>query len=100
MNLPHYVVGLYFLWASVTTLISRFFLNLREAGSSDGDWGSVGANWGESTAQIDNSLAVYKRQTHTFGSMPMNRASAKDDMYTIEYDENFEMHSRKEHHMP
>jgi len=89
-------LGLYFLWASVTTLVNRFFLNLRAAGGSQSDWVSAGIDPASHPAQKD-AYAHQRGQTRTIGSTPMYRPSAKDDMVTIGYDQDFEMHTRREY---
>ena len=91
MNLLRYAVGLYFLWASMTTLVSRFFLNLRAAGSSNSDWVSAGIRPVSRPGQKETE------QTRTIGSTPVFRSSRKDDVVTIGYGEGFEMQPRKEY---
>jgi hypothetical protein len=90
MDLSRYSVGVYFLWASVTTLVSRFFLNLRAAGTSNNDWITAGIhqNWTSSGPTFSR-----KEQTRTIGSVPLNRSLAKGDRD----DTSFEMYSRREY---
>src|SRR5260370_33156221 len=89
-DVPRYAVGLYFLWASLTTLISRFFLNLRAVGNSERDWVTAGI-YG-SAGQTNVSFSFRKRQTHTTGSAPAIWAPTRDDVYTIGDNDDFEMH--------
>ena len=86
-NLPRYIVGLYFLWAFVSTMVSRVFLNLRAAAKSDRDWVSAGI-------QMDTTPAG---PTHTIGGTGINRAPVKDNVYTFGYDEDLEMFPRGEY---
>ena len=72
---------MYFLWASITTLVSRIFLNLRAATTSGSDWVMAGTQWAENTSPTDTRFIL----RNTIGGTPMRRAPAQDTVYTIGY---------------
>ena len=82
-----YPVGVYFLWASVTALVSRFFLNLRVAGRSNSDWVSAGID------QRHPEGTYQRRPTRTIGSIPVFRPPEKGALLAV--GEEFEMHPNR-----